>query len=339
MPKVKPGKSRKGKNKASAEEIRLMQNDTEPTEMVVMSEEREEELIKKITSSVVNSLRHGNDVHGLNLVSNNSSSMEDDSSIHSETEIEVLENIQNSEFFNSTGSMSTPLASMVDSKVKLQIWQDKYIDLAILLPQNSTFSKRKGMQFQIVENSKLAVIPNKPRFGIYNIEQWTTAFIRYIAIYAEKFPDQVPFLLKHAELVRDLAQNTTGNSWQEYDQRYRLDRQVRGIPWGVFNMEFYIMATRGFSHNTFHTPNRSFRSNNFRPSNRGFRFRGRTPRVVGSSQPRFNRGFCWAYNRDGHCRIPSCRFSHKCSGCTEDHPLFQCPKHEVPKPNKPKATK
>jgi len=38
-----------------------------------------------------------------------------------------------------------------------------------------------------------------------NIEHWTTAFLRFIAIYSEKFPEETPHLVKHAETVRSLA--------------------------------------------------------------------------------------------------------------------------------------
>ena len=55
----------------------------------------------------------------------------------------------------------------------------------------------------IVANPTLSVIPNKPMYSLYNIEQWTTAFIRSMAIYAEKFPEAIPHLAKHAEMVRD----------------------------------------------------------------------------------------------------------------------------------------
>jgi hypothetical protein len=41
---------------------------------------------------------------------------------------------------------------MVDTKLKQPIWKNKFVDLALLLPQNSVAnSKKKGPQFQLVE--------------------------------------------------------------------------------------------------------------------------------------------------------------------------------------------
>jgi hypothetical protein len=65
-----------------------------------------------------------------------------------------------------------------------------------------------------------------------------------MAIYAEKFPEAIPHLAKHAEMVREMATSQNSNTWCVYDQRVLLDRQARGLPWEVFNIEFYIMATR-----------------------------------------------------------------------------------------------
>jgi hypothetical protein len=45
-------------------------------------------------------------------------------------------------------------------------------------------------------------------------------------------------------MVREMATSQNSNAWFVYDQRVRMDRQARGLPWEVFNIEFYIMATR-----------------------------------------------------------------------------------------------
>jgi hypothetical protein len=62
-----------------------------------------------------------------------------------------------------------------------------------------------------------------------------------MAIYAEQFPEAIPHLTKHAEMVREMATSQNSNAWFVYDQRVRMDRQARGLPWEVFNIEFYIM--------------------------------------------------------------------------------------------------
>ena len=130
----------------------------------------------------------------------------------------------------STSSLSTPIAAMIDPAIKQKIWQDKYIDLAQLLPQNCTpNSTKKGDQLHVSGNSALYGVPNKSKFAILNIDQWTTAFSRFTAIYGERFPESIPHLIKHAETVRNLAATQVARSaWLMYDQQVRTDRQVRG---------------------------------------------------------------------------------------------------------------
>ena len=69
-------------------------------------------------------------------------------------------------------------------------------------------------------------------------------FTRSMAMYAEKFPEAIAHLAKHAEMVREMATSQNSNTWCVYDQRVRMDRQASGLPWEVFNIAFYIMATR-----------------------------------------------------------------------------------------------
>ena len=54
---------------------------------------------------------------------------------------------------------------------------------------------------------------------------------------------QRPFLIWQ-KMVREMATSQNSNTWCVYDQRVRLDREARGLPWEVFNIEFYIMAIR-----------------------------------------------------------------------------------------------
>jgi hypothetical protein len=74
-------------------------------------------------------------------------------------------------------------------------------------------TNQKGLQFQVVANSTLSVIPNKPMYSLNNIEQWTTPFIRSMAIYAEKFPEAIPHLAKHAGMMREMATSQNSNAW------------------------------------------------------------------------------------------------------------------------------
>lgn len=125
----------------------------------------------------------------------------------------------------STSSLSTPIAAMIDPAINQKIWQDKYIYFAQLLPHNCTpNSTKKSFQLHVSDNSALSVVPNKSKFAILNIDQWRTAFLRFVAIYGERFPESIPHLIKHAETVRNLAATRVARSaWFMYDQQVRMD--------------------------------------------------------------------------------------------------------------------
>ena len=47
---------------------------------------------------------------------------------------------------------------------------------------------------------------------------WTTAFVRYVAVYTHKFPFQAPALMTYITNVRDLAQKRHVLAFYVYDQ-------------------------------------------------------------------------------------------------------------------------
>ena len=50
-----------------------------------------------------------------------------------------------------------------------------------------------------------------------SIETWTSAFLRFMAVYTQQFPMEAPQLLKYTEIVRDLARRSPGQSWYLYN--------------------------------------------------------------------------------------------------------------------------
>ncbi len=97
---------------------------------------------------------------------------------------------------------------------KEKIWDGEYVDFGSLL--NPVDSQKYHLAFD--ESNKIAVEPaTKPR-PVHSIEQWTSAFLIFTAIHAEKFPKDTPKLMKYASVVRDLA--SKGNfGWKVYCDR------------------------------------------------------------------------------------------------------------------------
>ena len=77
-------------------------------------------------------------------------------------------------------SITTPIDTQAPSKIQKKIWENKYIDLAVLL-LNTTYANinaKRRFSLEIGNNSKISFVPNTYSKKIASIEQWTTAFIR-----------------------------------------------------------------------------------------------------------------------------------------------------------------
>ncbi|XP_033730644.1 uncharacterized protein LOC117320063 [Pecten maximus] len=241
--------------------------------------------------------------------SSSSSSSDSDSDTSSDNELDTP----------SSARLSCPIASQIDGKLKNKIWQNKYIDLAKLLPQTKPFTS-DSISFQSTGRSQFKVTKSKQKMVLNNIEQWTTAFLRFVAIYSERFPKEIPQVIKHGELVRDLASRRTGMAWLEYDQQVRRDIEVRSIHWGEFHTEYWVMAN---------TPRQGSFSNSdqpFRDNSKGFRARHKS---------RIPNGHCYMFHKKGKCAKPSCPYQHSCFQCGQSHSVLSCSNK---RPNTQKAS-
>ena len=208
-------------------------------------------------------------------------------------------------------SVAAPLGSSASAKTKNKIWGNEFIDLGLLLnvqPPDESYSfklqKSGGQQ-------TLAIIPNQKKLWIYNIEQWTNAFLVFVAIYCEKSPSEAPSLMKYMSIVRDLA-SRSGN-WRFYDESFRKLREVDPLPWGRTHSELWLRA---------HKVPKPGAPANFRPK-QGV-----------SSTPR---GYCFKFHSGAQCG--GCSFKHTCFKCGGSHVISRCsqsrPWQKSSKPNEP----
>ena len=309
MPRAKSGTKRKGTvvpNKTNRAKTRKIQRADE-------AEPKEEELVRRVTHAVLEALEDRD--KSTEATATGGGTLDDNGESDSEItfrDIEVSDDEYASSEVIDTCTWSTPISAMVPQKLKQKIWEDRYIDLAALLPNNLVpGTESENYTFKLDKNSDVAVVPKKTKQSINTIYQWTTAFLRFTAVYAERFPNETPKLLKHAEIVRDMASSGIV-TWQTYDKQIRMDRQVRGTSWGKINVEFILQAQRSREENK-----QAFRS--FRPRS-GQRFQGRS---------QFPKGVCWSFNRDGVCKLQNCKFQHICAECRKNHPKTNCRSHTV----------
>ena len=80
--------------------------------------------------------------------------------------------------------ISVPISSQIPSKLKRKIWANKYVDFATLLPNYSTQPKQQKFTLQLSNDSTFNLVPQSYNRKITQIEQWTSAFIRFVAVHS-----------------------------------------------------------------------------------------------------------------------------------------------------------
>ena len=62
--------------------------------------------------------------------------------------------------------------------------------------------------------------PSSKTQRIINIESWMSAFHIFVAVYTQKYPTEVPALMKYSDLIQDLA--SRGHNGKYYDENFVL---------------------------------------------------------------------------------------------------------------------
>jgi len=120
--------------------------------------------------------------------------------------------------------ISTPIHTQVTPALSKQIWREWLIDFSFLLPATGSIGQPKPTYtLQVDGQANIILVPSSKSKIIATIEQWTTAFLRFVAVYTTKHHHVTPKLMKYGEIVRDLAQRQA--NWVFYDTRFRMLRQ------------------------------------------------------------------------------------------------------------------
>ena len=199
--------------------------------------------------------------------------------------------------------ISTPILSQVKPSICKDIWKGKFIDLASLLLSSMPSAPTQFM-LQMDHNSNINLAPSARPRRLNTIESWTSAFLRFVAIYSVKFPEETPKLIKYAEIVRDLAARRPGSAFLLYDNQFRMLRETIPLPWDQLHTEFWLMASTSMPQ-----PPQSFLSSRqSRPARHRHQFLENT---------------CWPYNLQ-RCKSSACPRHHVCGFCRGSHTYTHC---------------
>ena len=179
----------------------------------------------------------------------------------------------------------------------------EYVDFGALLfssPQHEgKYSLSMTPSGGLQRTPQLTLEPSHSHKKIAAIQQWVSAFNVFVSIYAERYPNETPRLMKYCEVVRDLAFKS--GDWFWYDEQFRYIRQSNPehYPWDQIHWELWLRAANSFRKQQPFT-------NKFQTQPRQ-RFR----------HPFFPKGTCWAFQAGKRC-------SGCCFKCGAQHPGSQC---------------
>ena len=187
----------------------------------------------------------------------------------------------------------------VSQNLKEKIWNREYIDLSLLLYQNFISQIDRPQNVISYDNAagSLVITSNKNSKvkSIQNIESWTDAFINYMKIFIQRFPNLANELTTYMSIIRG-----TQVSFEKiycYDQQFRLRMannptrswsSIDGILW------YTVIANGEPEGNTIQQTS------------------------VGNRP-------CYDYNFKGACHRQNCFYTHLCMKCGMAHPFAGCP--------------
>ena len=214
-----------------------------------------------------------------------------------------------------------PVDLRVSDKVKKQIWNHEYVDLASLLDPRSDVPDYLRL---VDDGGPFRLVPQKNKKSITSMGHWCDAFLVYLTVYCRKYPEQISQLTAYIHLIKTL--NYKKGDYVFYDEEFRHMRAINGGgSWEI--------------HNNLWMEARDVRGNQRSYQPRGnSNFRGSNPLSTNNnSQGKVHHppGTCYRYHTSGKCNNVKCSFKHTCYVCNngQTHPAFMCPKHGFPTSN------
>ena len=199
-----------------------------------------------------------------------------------------------------------PLGATVSMKTKNKIWNNEFIEIKTLLPNH----KEDPLSVSIVPGA--ITLQQTTKKIPLSLNQWTTCFHIFMAIYIEKKPDEASHLLKYCEFIRELSYDHGDSAWRFYDESFRRLRETHSAPWQQPIEELRGKAIGLNIKSKLNVSNFGFRQN--KSKQHSFRAKERT---------------CFTFNCGETCPN-TCDYKHACAFCKSgSHNKLSCPKRQA----------
>ena len=190
-----------------------------------------------------------------------------------------------------------PLGTNLKDSIKLKIWNNKYVDFFELLFPDLSNTYSLSFASGSSETPSLQLLPKRKR--ALTESKWGTAMDTFIAVYTEKYPQDLNSLLTYSHHIKYLM--SVKADWQAYDVHFRMDREYSLCSWLTVRQDLELKAFRQSL-----SMRQPFRQT-FSASSRG----------------KVPRGYCFSYHSRGtRCNTPNCPYKHLCPRCSKPHPTY-----------------
>ncbi|KAJ8320014.1 hypothetical protein KUTeg_001601 [Tegillarca granosa] len=133
------------------------------------------------------------------------------------------------------------IASHVPMQLRQKIWEHQYINLNLLLKGSAELREFYTTSNLVINDSGL--IESRPKVmkeKISNIDKWTDAFILFMHVYLQRYPNRALELTQYIAIIRDAAKRTGGLGWRDYDEQFRLRQAINYRPWSQLNSDLWL---------------------------------------------------------------------------------------------------
>lgn len=145
-----------------------------------------------------------------------------------------------SSFFTPVTAISDPVGYDVPQNIKDKIANSQFVDFAVLLDKGGVFQHEVKSDQMVTMNEKghLMLCDQKPTKEL-SIDEWTSSFIVFLAIFLQSHPGRAQEMLKYCQLVRTAA-SRYGKGWLDYDREFRFRQMAHPERyWGMIDYELW----------------------------------------------------------------------------------------------------
>ena len=124
---------------------------------------------------------------------------------------------------NYTTSVFDPISEHIpQKKIKEKIWAGEYVDLSLLLKSAKDLFSESHLTVNLQINGGQISVVQQQQSLIANIHVWTSAFMVFMDVLLQKWPNHGQELLKYMHTIRLALSRGSGLGWVSYDEQCRL---------------------------------------------------------------------------------------------------------------------